>query len=453
MKILIVDDEDISCRSIQRMLRTEGIRSVSIAGSGKEALDTIRNASFDVVILDVMLPDINGDEVLKAAKEINFEAEFVMLSAFADVSTAVRCLKHGAYDYLTKPVDYEALSRSVRRAYEHKLLVKGIAGFTEDSESPLPDAFNKIKTVDKALLKALRFAALLAETDNAVLITGETGTGKELAAVAIHETSSRRSGPFVAVNVAAVADNLFEGAFFGHVKGAFTGADRESMGYVEKAEGGTLFLDEIGDLSPASQAKLLRLLQEKDFFKVGSAMLQRANIRIISATNQDLKALCQSGRFRTDLYYRLRMGQVYLPALDARRGDIPLLAHYFLNELNLKYGKKISFTPEALAAIRTARFPGNVREILQVVERGMLGKNQSDKIFPSDLDLELSQESNCYITGSQQVPMITLRECRARHVLGVLENCGGNRSQSAQVLGISVRQLQKYLIGVKKTDQ
>jgi DNA-binding NtrC family response regulator len=444
MKILLVDDEKIACNSIRRMLKAEGIRDVAIALSGREALEVLKKESFDVVLLDVMMPGMNGDAVLEEAKKIDLEAEYIMLTALDDIQTAVRCLKLGAYDYLTKPADHDTIMRTFNHAYEHKLLLKGLAGFTYDTDDPLPPPFQKIKTSDKNLLKTLRFAAILAVTETGIMITGETGTGKELVARAIHEISNRRNGPFVAVNVSAIAENLFESAFFGHVRGAFTGADKEANGYIEAAERGTLFLDEIGDLSGAHQAKILRVLQEQDYFKVGSSVSRRANIRFISATNKDLKALCKQNRFRTDLYYRLRTGHIHLPPLRTRGGDVLLLAHHFLNESNKKYGKKTTFTPGALAALQQAELQGNVRELAQIIERAVLAKEQKKGITPGDLDLELFRESNKESSYSA-APMITLKECRMRHILGVLKNCGGNRTHAAEALGISVRQLQKYL--------
>ncbi|MDD5167733.1 MAG: sigma-54 dependent transcriptional regulator [Syntrophales bacterium] len=443
MRILIVDDEELSLTSVRRLLKWQGIKDVDICDSGADAIRRIKETDYDVVLLDLLMPEVDGLQVLEAAKPYKPHTEFIILTAMDDIPTTVNAIKLGAYDYLVKPVDNDLLLLSIERAYERKGLLKSLSGASSDPSSQIPEAFADIVTQCPRMKSLLAFALIMARSGNPIMITGESGTGKELVARGIHRAGTTPDGPFVAVNVCAIPTTMFETQFFGHVRGAFTGAESNYRGFFEQANGGTLFLDEIGELPYNLQAKLLRVLEEKTIIPLGGAKAIHVNVRVVSATNMDLNKGCQEGSFRVDLLYRLKSVHIHLPPLREREGDIAFLAQHFLNEASARHGKQITgFSPEAMDAIIRSDYPGNVRELLQVVENAVL-LAEGNLIMPQNLDRAPSRPS--IFTRH----LGSLRENEEAHVAYVLVNSGGNRRQAAEILGITLRQLQRKLAQMK----
>ena len=439
MRILIVDDEELSLTSVRRLLQWRGIKDVDICDNGRDAIRRIREVDYDVVLLDLLMPDVDGLQVLEAAKPFKPHTEFIILTAMDDIPTTVNAIRMGAYDYLVKPVDNDLLVLSIERAYERKGLLKSLSGDAHDSSSQPPDAFADIVTQNSRMKSLMTYAAMMARSGNPILITGESGTGKELMARGIHRVGPSPDGPFIAVNVSAIPTTMFETQFFGHVRGAFTGAESNYRGFFEQADGGTLFLDEIGELPFTLQSKLLRVLEDKLITPLGGTKVVRVNVRVISATNTDLDKACQEGKFRLDLLYRLKSAHIHLPPLREREGDIALLAHYFREAANRQHAREITgFSPEAMDVIIRGDYPGNVRELHQVIEHAVL-LAESHLIMPHHLGKTPSRQS--IFTRR----LCSLQENEETHVAYVFINTGGNRRQTAEILGITIRQLQRKL--------
>ncbi|HOJ52060.1 MAG TPA: sigma-54 dependent transcriptional regulator, partial [Syntrophales bacterium] len=346
MKILVVDDEEIALSSLKRILEWRGFKHVDTCNNGRLAIRLIREKDYDIVLLDLVMPEVDGLEVLEATKPYKPYTEFIVVTALDDIPTTVSAVRLGAYDYLVKPVDNDLLLLTIERAYERKGLMRSLTGISRDESLEVPKAFADFITKNSSMKAILSFAATMARGGNPILITGESGTGKELLARGIHRCGPHPEGPFVAVNVSAIPTTMFETQFFGHVRGAFTGAETSFKGFFEQAHGGTLFLDEIGELPYGLQAKLLRVLEDKVVTPLGGTKSVHVDVRIISATNMDIDAACQEGRFRLDLLYRLKSTHIHLPPLREREGDIPVLAQYFLEKSKAKYGKNIvGFSP------------------------------------------------------------------------------------------------------------
>ena len=444
MKILIVDDEEISLSSVRRLLRWRGIRDVEICDNGKDAIRRIRETEFDIVLLDLLMPEVDGLQVLEAAKPYRPHTEFVILTAVDDVPTTVKAIRLGAYDYLVKPVDNDLLFLAIERAYERRGLLIGLAVSARDAHSDVPDAFSEIITQCPRMRSLLSYAQVMAGSGNPVMITGESGTGKELAARGIHRAGPAPKGPFIAVNVSAIPATMFESQFFGHTKGAFTGAEVPYRGYFEQADGGTLFLDEIGELPVGLQAKLLRVLEEKSFFPLGSSKPIRVDVRVISASNRNIDKACQEGNFRLDLLYRLKSVHIHLSPLRERIGDIALLSSYFLKKASERHNRNIrGFHPEAMEALCHRDYPGNVRELAQIVENAVL-LTDSDLIYPQHLGMMPLPPS----PSSRQ--LCTLKENDDAHVAYVLSQTQGDRKEAALILGVTVRQLQRKVAQMKR---
>lgn len=437
MKILIVDDEEITLSSVRRLLKWRGIRDVEICDNGKEAIQKIRETEFDVVLLDLLMPDVDGLQVLESAKPYRPHTEFVILTAVDDIPTTVKAIRLGAYDYLVKPVDNDLLFLAIERAYERRGLLIGLSVSARDVRLDVPDAFSEIMTRCPRMLSLLSYAQVMAGSGNPVMITGESGTGKELVARGIHRAGPAPKGPFVAVNVSAIPATMFESQFFGHTKGAFTGAESPYRGYFEQADGGTLFLDEIGELPVSLQSKLLRVLEEKTFFPLGMTKSIRVDVRVISASNRDIDKACQEGDFRLDLLYRLKSVHIHLPPLQQRMGDIPLLALHFLKKASERRNRNIQgFHPEAMGILCRRDYPGNIRELSQIVENAVL-LTDSDLIYPQHLGASVLPPSHF----TRQ--LCTLKENDDAQVAYVLSHTRGDRKEAAQILGITIRQLQR----------
>jgi two-component system, NtrC family, response regulator PilR len=376
--ILVVDDEPNIIEILEIVFADEGMEVLK-SNSGREALAILQEKDVDVVISDIKMQDFSGVELLREARQVGTETIFIMITAFASTETAIEALQHGAYDYITKPFKMEELRSVVRRALEEKRSQKSPASMQPNNQEAqqgqkLFQALQGSHVVGMSpkMIEVYRTIGTVAMGDSTILITGEGGTGKELVARAIHETSGRRDKPFVPINCSAFPETLLESELFGYMKGAFTGAAANKKGLFEAADGGSIFLDEIGDMTPAMQVKLLRVLQEHRLRPLGGTNEVPVDVRVIAATNQDLQANILQGSFREDLYYRIAVINIHLPALRERAEDIELLAYFFLRHYSEKTGKRISgISPEALRCLESYSWPGNVRQLENVMERAV----------------------------------------------------------------------------------
>src|SRR5476649_1703302 len=369
-RILIADDEDIVIKSCLRILEGDEFQ-VEAVQDGREALRKIEENPYDVLILDIMMPNMDGLEVLRRVKETHPNVDVIMITGLSQIDTAVQAMKLGAFDYISKPFEPDELKLVVQRALERRRLLQ--ENLTLKSELSSKYRFENIIGLSPQMQAVYRLIAQCAPTSSTVLITGESGTGKELIARAIHYNSLRKDKPFVAVDCNSLSENLLESEMFGHVKGSFTGAVVNKKGMFEVADSGTLFLDEIGNISLATQAKLLRVIQEREFKAVGDTRTQSANFRLLTATNKDLKSMVADGTFREDLFYRINIFPILIPPLRERRDDIPHLAFHFLNVFSEELGKKVTeFSEGAMSALVHHDWPGNVRELENTVHRAVI---------------------------------------------------------------------------------
>jgi DNA-binding NtrC family response regulator len=369
-RILVVDDEEIVIRSCLRILDGNGYQ-IEAAHDGQEALRRVEDNSYDIMILDIMMPNLGGLEVLSRVKEAHPDMDVIMITGLSQVDTAVQAMKLGAFDYISKPFEPDEIKLVVQRALERRQLLQ--ENFNLKTEVSSKYRFDNIIGSSPPMQAVYRLVAQCAPTNSTILLTGESGTGKELIARAIHYNSLRKDKPFVPVDCNSLSENLLESELFGHVKGAFTGAVANRKGMFEIADSGTLFLDEIGNFSSSTQAKLLRVLQEREFRAVGDSRTQTANFRLITATNRDLKAMVGAGTFRDDLYYRINIFPVHVPALRERRDDIPVLAYHFLKAFGAELGKKVTDISEgAMSALMNYAWPGNVRELENLIQRAAI---------------------------------------------------------------------------------
>jgi len=369
-RILVVDDEEIVCHSCERILTDAG-HEVDYVMDSTAALEKVSEKTYDAVVLDIMMPKISGLDILQGIKEEHPDVDVIMVTGLSQIETAVLSMKMGAFDYLSKPFDPDELVMVVDRAMERRRLIRENLALKNEVSSRY--RFENIIGSSPKMQAVYRLVAKGAPTNSTVLIHGESGTGKELIARAIHYNSLRKDRPFMAVDCAALHENLLESELFGHVKGAFTGAVSNKKGLFEAAEGGTLFLDEIGNIPLSTQAKLLRVIQEKEFKPVGSTETHRANVRLIAATNKDLKAMTADGTFREDLFYRINIFPITLPPLKERKEDIPALAFHFLEIFAKELGRNVQqFSVEAMELLVTHDWPGNVRELENTVHRALI---------------------------------------------------------------------------------
>ena len=370
-RILVVDDEEIVVRSCLRILGEETDYEVDSVQDGMDALRRIDENPYDVLILDIMMPRMDGLEVLQRVKETHPDIDVVMVTGLSQIDTAVRSMKLGAFDYLPKPFDPDELKLVVKRALERRQLLQENLELRSEVSSKY--RFENIIGSSPRMQNVFRLIAQCAPTNSTVMLSGESGTGKELVARAIHYNSLRKDKPFVAVDCNSLSENLLESEMFGHVKGSFTGAVTNKKGMFEVADSGTLFLDEIGNISLTTQAKLLRVIQEREFKAVGDTRTQAANFRLITATNKDLKAMVAEGTFREDLFYRINIFPIPIPPLRERREDIPSLAFHFLKVFNTELGKKVTeFSEGAMSSLVHYDWPGNVRELENTIHRAAI---------------------------------------------------------------------------------
>jgi DNA-binding NtrC family response regulator len=433
--ILIVDDDKLIRSFILTILKEDGHR-VEEAGTGRDGLEKLRGGDFDLVITDLRMPDISGIDVLREGKNIRPDTRWIIITAYGSIGNAVEAMKVGASDYLTKPFGSpDELRHVVRRVLKEAEQEQRISLMTEELGKQYPPT--EMIFLGSRMETVRRLIEEVAPTPATVFLTGPSGTGKELVARLIHRLSPRRDAPFVSVHCAALAETLLESELFGHERGAFTGAASTKKGRFEIADSGTLFLDEIGDITPATQVKLLRVLQEKEFERVGGSKPIEVDVRIISATNRDLKKAVAAGLFREDLYYRLNVFPIALPTLKERREAIFPLAEYFASKFGASFGKKISgFTEGAKTALIAYEWPGNIRELQNIIERAVI--LSSSVIDTPQLNLEIDSEAADTASG-----LLKLGEKEL--IRKTLAETGGNRKKAAEILGISLRTLQYRL--------
>jgi len=442
-KILVVDDEASHRKMIEAVLSDEGYE-IKQADDGQTAIDAVKKEFYDLVLMDIRMSAVGGIEALKQIKEISPAIPIIIMTAYASVDTAVNALKSGAYDYLTKPLDIDELKILVQKTLRYHQLEKENIYLKER----LNDRFDFSNIIGRspAMKKLFETTALVAPSEATVLIFGESGTGKELIANAIHQNSPRKERPLITVNCAALPETLLESELFGHEKGSFTGAIARKQGRFQLAHHSSIFLDEVAEMAPATQAKILRVLQEREFEPLGSTQTIKVDTRVIAATNKNLEEEIKKGRFREDLYYRLNVVSLEVPPIRERREDISLLADFFLKRYAEK-NKRIlkGFTPRAMDLLMRYDWPGNVRELENVVERAVImarGEMITPAEFP-DILQELDPEVKAtYVDLS---PGRTLKDVEKDMIIRTLEETAGNRTHAAKILGISRRTLQLKL--------
>jgi two-component system, NtrC family, response regulator HydG len=443
-KILVVDDDAAHRLMLNTVLADDGYE-ITEAGDGAAAVGAVENQFYDLILMDLKMAHMDGLEALRRIKALSPGIPVIIMTAYASVGTAVNALKSGASDYLTKPVDIDELKILIDKTLHHRRLEQENLYLKER----LADRFDLSAIIGRspAMAQLFETVALVAPSDATVLIQGESGTGKELVANAIHQNSPRSAGPFIKLNCAALPETLLESELFGHEKGSFTGATARKAGRFQLADKGSIFLDEIAEMAPATQAKILRVLQEKEFEPLGGGRTIKVDVRVIAATNKDLPAEIDAGRFREDLYYRLNVVQVNIPPLRDRGDDIALLADHFLKLYAEKNQRLIkALTPRALDLFMRYDWPGNVRELENVVERAVI-LSRGDMVATAQLPKSLQE-----LAGEDQplppvtlTPGKTLKEIEQEMILKTLEECRGNRTRAAEALGISRRTLQLKL--------
>ncbi|MDQ7961522.1 sigma-54 dependent transcriptional regulator [Flavobacterium lindanitolerans] len=447
-KILIIDDEEKLRSLMARIIGLEGFEVIE-AGDCKSGLKKIEQHAFDVVLCDVKLPDGNGVDLTIAIKEKSPQTEVILLTAYGNIPDGVQAIKNGAFDYIVKGDDNNKIIPLLHRAIEKANLTKRIAQLEAKLEDKL--SFDGIIGDSKSLLQSINLAKKVAPIDTTVLLTGETGTGKEVFAAAIHQSSPRKHQNFVAINCSAFSHDLLESEMFGHLAGSFTGATKDKKGLFEEANGGTIFLDEVGEMALDLQAKLLRVIENGEFLKVGESKPTKVDVRIIAATNRDLPKEIESGHFRQDLFYRLSVFQIQLPALRERVTDIEPLAKHFLNFFSLKTNKKIkALSDEFVQLLKLHTWPGNIRELKNVLERSVI--LETEAILTTDcLPMEIQQLKTANTSGeSPLLSAFSLASAEKIHIQKVLNYTNHNKTETAKLLNIALttlyRKLEEYKI-------
>ncbi len=446
-KVLVADDEAIVRESLRDWLDDVG-HQVLTAENGPQALEIIRKEKPAVLITDLVMPGMDGIEVMKKARELLPGIEVIIITAYGSIPTAINAIREGAYDYIEKPFCPERAEILIEKLMEHRRLREENIALHQKLEERY--RFENIVAKSSRMQQVIEVIKMVAKSNATVLITGDTGTGKELVARAVHSQSYRRDRPFVAVSCAALPESLLESELFGHEKGSFTGAYAQKKGKFEAADGGTLFLDEIGEMSANIQVHLLRVLEEKEFNRVGGNEPVKVDVRVISATNVDMKEAIAQGKFREDLYYRLNVVNIELPPLRERTEDIPLLAEHFLKGFALENQKEIAgFSPEATDFLLKHDWPGNVRELENAIERAVI-LAQNSVIEAADL----SQQE--LMPAGSTSPAKNLKQVEEKHIQDVLAKARGNYTEAARILGISrmtlYNKIKAYRLNVKKID-
>lgn len=459
LDILIVDDDHAHRIMLTKLIGGWGY-NVFERDDGAGAIEEVRKRSFDLILMDIRMMKVSGIEALEQIRKIHSSIPVIIMTAYASVETAVSALKKGAYDYLTKPLDFDELKISIARATEHSRLKKE----NEYLRLRLGEKFDRQNIIGSspAMVKLLEMVEQVATAQATILITGESGTGKEMIANALHANSNRKEAHFVKINCAALTETLLESELFGHEKGAFTGADRRREGKFVQAEGGSIFLDEVSEMSPAMQVKLLRVLQERELTRVGGSEVIKVDVRVIAAANKDLKKEIREGRFREDLFYRLNVVALHVPPLRERPEDIPIMAQSFLKTFVQRNAKSISgFTPQAMQKLVHYPWPGNVRELMNAVERAVVlsrrGDIDADDLwFPMTDQIDFACEPRVENRSVADVGNLPLEEVEKRSILEALAAVGGNKSEAARRLGITRKtlrsKLEKYEMMRAKSD-
>jgi len=444
--ILVVDDDLSHLKTLKTIITSWGYKAFE-ADDGTNAVRLVKKRPYDLILMDVRMAEMSGIEALKQIKGYNPAIPILIMTAYSSVDSAVEALKAGAYDYLTKPLDFDVVKLTIERALEHTNL-KAENKNLKDKLSADYDLKNIIGT-SRAMKALIDMLAMIAPSEATVLVTGESGTGKELIAKSIHHNSNRKNHPLVIVNCAALTETLLESELFGHEKGAFTGADKRREGRFMQADKGTIFLDEIGETSATMQAKLLRVIQEREIQRVGGDETLNVDVRILAATNKNLEDEVKNGKFREDLYYRLNVVTLNVPALCERQEDIPLLAQHFLKKYAEKNRKNVKeFSPLAMDMLVKYAWPGNVRELENTIERAVIlltGDHITEKELPSSITEPYSDEKDWVANPKSVSANRPLEDIEREAILATLEATGGNKSETARRLKINRKTLHKKL--------
>jgi DNA-binding NtrC family response regulator len=446
--VLVVDDDEGLLLSIKATLVSSGFPEPALVSDSRRVIDLVREYDFQLILLDLMMPHLTGMEVLRRIKKESLNVECVIVSAIDDVASAVQAMSLGASDYLVKPLNSDKLVALVNRTLEKYSVQHELEQFGSKkvfSNLKNPESFADIVAEDEAMALIFHQVEAVAGTDYSVVISGESGTGKEMLARVIHKLSNRSNAPFYAVNMASFSKTIFEDEFFGHAKGAYTDAASDKIGFFEAAHGGTLFLDEITELDPSLQGKLLRVIEERELYRLGSTEIRNVDVRIIAATNRDINEEILKGSFRSDLYYRINMYNIKVPPLRDRQKDILPIARYFLKTHASANDKMIgSLTPDLEQRLMQYSFLGNVRELENIIAAAVLQEKSKILTLASTLNL-LPYEGP---ERRKHVELLTLENLEKRHILKVLDVTGGNRPKAAKILGVNIstvyRKIEKY---------
>jgi two-component system response regulator HydG len=440
-RILVVEDDRPQADAVAETLERMGHTCVVVT-EPRRALAILEDDGFDLVVTDLVMHDVDGMEILRTAKRADPTAEVILVTGKGTIETAVQAMREGAYDYITKPLNVNELRDRVAKALEHRHLVRRTEQLSEQLQERF--GFEGIIGQSPSIRRVIEICRLIAPTDTTVLIEGESGTGKELVAKALHNNSPRREHNFVALNCAALSEGILESELFGHEKGAFTGALAGRKGRFEHADGGTLFLDEVGDMPIATQIKLLRVIENREIVRVGSNDPRRVDVRLVSATNQKLDELVKAGKFREDLYFRLKVVRVVLPPLRERREDIPLLTEHYLRRLAAEHGKAVAgITPEALRLLGAYDWPGNVRELINTLET-MIVLSPGAVLDVGDIPAEMRPAGHEERPEALR-PGMSLEDAERLLIEQTLASTAGNRQQAASILGIGERTLYRKI--------
>jgi DNA-binding NtrC family response regulator len=443
IRVLVVDDDAVLRKLLSDQIGRMGFDTTP-AASGEEALDALSKSDFDVTLLDIRMPGMSGLDALREIRKLEDAPEVIMLTADTSLGTGIEAMRLGAYDYLTKPATLDEIEAVVRKADEKRRLVRQNASLRDAVRQPATEDSSSLVYKSKAIEGLVALAETAARADSTVIITGESGTGKDVLARFIHARSARADSPMMAVNCAALPEALFESEFFGHERGAFTGATTTKRGLIEAADGSTLFLDEIGEMPQQTQAKLLQFLEEGRFRRVGATRDREADVRVIAATNRNLADEVSTGRFRADLFYRLNVISLHVPPLRARREDIPALVEHFISIFRERFNRPaLDLSADARQRLSSYDWPGNVRELRNAIERAA-ALATSDTIEAEQVLPAAAHQGEGKATAHSSAP-VTLDEIERRHILRVLEEAGGNRERAAAILGISARTLYRKL--------
>lgn len=450
-RILVIDDDQAVLNYLNIFLLQAGIFEIKTLSNSTKAFSELAANQYDVLLLDMDMPEVTGLDILRHIQENSVDVETIVLTGVEDVALAVSAMKLGATEYLTKPVDTEKLLRVINTALENRKNQKiSEQDVRVSSELSFADAFKDIITQNEKMHNLFSVVEKMAQTDNSILVWGESGTGKELIARAIHKISRRNKENFVAVNAGTFANELFASEFFGHSQGAFTGATAQKRGFLEEADKGTLFLDEIGELALPIQVKLLRVLQEGEFFRLGSTKNLKVDVRIIAATNKNLHQEIKTGNFRKDLFYRLNMNSVFLPPLRERKGDVQLLAFHFLKTFCALNGKKIDKISDAvMKLLMNYDYPGNIRELMNIINSAVIIE-PTNELKKKSLPNYFLESVPSVDSGFSDTSLKTLMAVEKDHIQKILAHTGGNKTKAAQILGISrvnlISKAKKYKI-------